>query len=89
MPFNDSPILSTSLSEFWGRRYNKLMSAFFRFTIFDPLRERGFSAAEASMVSFATSGLIHMYVAQTVFGGGLAPAFAFFVVHGIGIAVER
>lgn len=61
MPFNDWPGLSTSLKEFWGKRYNKVMCAFFRLTVFEPMIQHGHSPAQASMAAFAASGAIHVY----------------------------
>jgi len=38
LSFNQYPLLSSSVSEFWGRRYNRLISRWLHRVLFDPLR---------------------------------------------------
>src|SRR4051794_22983410 len=39
LPFNDFPVISSSLRELWGKRYNQLVSLLLRESVFDPLRK--------------------------------------------------
>ena len=60
-----APLLaSTSVSDFWGRRWNLLIHGLFRRTIFSPLTRRGVPARAAGALAFAVSGLFHEYGAR-------------------------
>lgn len=90
LAFNDWAFLSTSLAEFWGRRYNRLVSALLRERVFTVLRWRyQWHAEQALVAAFAVSALIHMHVAHVVFRRGVAAAGLFFLAHGLAVAAER
>jgi alginate O-acetyltransferase complex protein AlgI len=86
---NDRPILSTTLAEFWGRRWNRAVSGWLHDNLFVPLARRrrptlGICAA------FAGSTALHFWFAWIpldVFAGLLMASF--FVVHGVGLLLER
>ncbi|KAK4753045.1 hypothetical protein SAY87_021843 [Trapa incisa] len=66
--FNE-PLLSTSLEDFWGRRWNLTVSAILREAIYDPIRAaslrwagRRLGSYVAVLVTFTTSGLMHEVV---------------------------
>jgi len=89
LAFNDCVILSSTLREFWGKRYNRLVSTLLRESVFQPLRNQaGWNATAASIASFTVSGVLHMHVAMVGFGGGALPALLFFLLHGAGCALE-
>lgn len=87
-PLMDWPILSTSLAEFWGRRWNRAFRDLtFRY-LFRPLTRRC-GAVWGLMAGFAMSGLVHDAVISIPAGGGYGGPTLFFVVQGIGMLVER
>ena len=91
MQVHDWPVLSSSPRDFWGRRYNRLISTLLREAIFDPLRTRAScSNGVAALASFGVSGLIHAHWVKVGFGSSRAAlcTFAFFVLHGAMCAVD-
>lgn len=73
--FNDHPLTrSTSPSDFWGRRWNKLVNQELRRGVFHPLRRYGFHRSVAALATFLASGLLHEYVLYvSTFRGSGAP----------------
>lgn len=54
------PLLSTSVANFWGSRWNAPVSDSLRIAIYDPLtKAHGWSKAGASMMCFLASGIAH------------------------------
>jgi hypothetical protein len=87
-PLMNAPVVSTSLGEFWGRRWNTAFRDFTHRFLFRPLtRLLGVRAGIAG--GFVFSGLIHELVVSVPAGGGYGGPTAFFVVQGLGIFVER
>ena len=59
---HDSPITSsTSVSVFWGRRWNRLVSTSLKRGVYGPLR-RILPKAAAAILTFLTSGFAHEYM---------------------------
>lgn len=87
-PIMSAPLRATSLAEFWGKRWNLGFRQFSHDLIFRPLRKR-LSADAASLVVFAASGLIHESVVSVPARGGYGLPTAYFLLQGIGVAVER
>ncbi|KAM7492747.1 hypothetical protein LguiA_035668 [Lonicera macranthoides] len=65
-PPSDEPYLSTSLQDFWGRRWNLMVSNTLRHTVFEPVRTacgpilgNDWAPIPAVLASFAVSGLMH------------------------------
>ncbi len=88
MPIMRNPLRSTSLAEFWGRRWNTAFHELaVRFT-FRPLR-RAFGPGAAAFLVFLASGLIHELVISVPAGGGYGLPTGYFLVQGIGVAAER
>ncbi|KAF7091389.1 hypothetical protein CFC21_093981 [Triticum aestivum] len=56
-PF-DRPLLASSLSDFWGRRWNLVMSGILRAAVYDPMQARVGKPA-GIMATFLVSGLMH------------------------------
>jgi hypothetical protein len=87
-PLMRNPLRSTSLTEFWGRRWNtgfhELAS---RFT-FKPLRHI-VGAGFASLLTFVASGLIHELVISVPVRSAYGLPTGYFVLQGLGIASER
>jgi hypothetical protein len=60
---NDRPLTkATSPSDFWGKRWNKLVSSGLKRGVFVPLRMASFSRPTAALATFAASGLLHEYI---------------------------
>ena len=66
-PLHDHPILSRSLSEFWGRRWNRVVGHWLFSTFYRPLAARqrpGLALAAA----FGASALVHLYFTAAAIG---------------------
>jgi len=98
---NDSPFTkSTSVADFWGRRWNIQIGGLLKNSIFKSCVKNGVSRLIAVLLTFAMSALMHEYVIQ---GGSRAlvnptriahdPAFgrqsAFFLWNGMMMVLER
>ena len=68
---NVRPLTATSSpSDFWGRRWNTLVSSGLKRGIYKPFRKQGFSQPAAAFATFAASGVLHEYfLAATAFVG--------------------
>ncbi|XP_058198883.1 acyl-CoA--sterol O-acyltransferase 1-like [Rhododendron vialii] len=94
-PF-DEPYLSTSLQDFWGRRWNLVVSRTLRPTVYDPilcisarLMGRKWAALPAVMSTFVVSGLMHELMFYYM--GRVRPTWEitwFFLLHGACLVVE-
>lgn len=87
-PLMNFPILSTSLSDFWGRRWNSAFRHLAFTRVFRPLLGR-MSVAWATMVVFLVSGLIHDLILSVPVHGGWGRPTIYFVLQGIGLLAER
>ncbi|KAK9155447.1 hypothetical protein Sjap_002927 [Stephania japonica] len=95
-PQFDEPYMATSLQDFWGRRWNLMVSSILRPSVYEPVKivlgpvmGKRWGSAYAMMASFAVSGLMHelMYYYLT----RVKPTWEvtwFFVVHGVCTALE-
>lgn len=92
--FNE-PFLATSLQDFWGRRWNLMVTSILRPTVYSPVRNvclplgSRFASLTAIMAVFTVSGLMHemMFYYLT----GVPPTwevFSFFILHGLCLLVE-
>ncbi|KAI9115735.1 hypothetical protein K1719_013404 [Acacia pycnantha] len=93
--FNE-PYLSTSVQNFWGRRWNLMFSNILRLTVYDPIRRismrimgQHYNPMPARLATFVVSGLMHellyYYLAR------VPPTWEvtwFFVLHGMYTVVE-
>lgn len=87
-PIMAKPILSRTLSEFWGKRWNLGFRQLAHDLIFRPLHKRiGVSAA--SLLVFLVSGLIHDLVISLPARGGYGLPTAYFLLQGFGVRIER
>lgn len=89
----ESPIHSTSLSEFWGKRWNRLVQALLAEGFFRPILRQGYPRL-AWFTTFAASGIFHLLVLAD--GGPTAilvelalPILAFFLLNGTLVMLER
>jgi hypothetical protein len=87
-PIMQAPLSATSLSDFWGRRWNLGFRQLTHRLIFQPLRTRS-GVLTATLVSFYASGLIHELVISLPARGGYGLPTCYFVFQGLGILFER
>ncbi|KAK9084706.1 hypothetical protein Sjap_025117 [Stephania japonica] len=91
-PFNE-PYRSTSLQDFWGRRWNLMVTGILRPTVYKPVRgyfgERRWAVPTAMIATFVVSGAMHelifFYLSRQMPDGGM---MGFFVLHGVCLVVE-
>jgi hypothetical protein len=88
VPIMVSPVLSRSLSEFWGRRWNLGFRQLGLELIFQPLCGK-LGVGGAGFLVFVVSGLIHDLVISVPARGGYGLPTAYFVLQGAGVALER
>lgn len=87
-PIMSKPILSKTLSEFWGKRWNLGFRQLAYDLIFQPLHRKT-GAAVASLLVFLASGLVHDLVISLPARGGYGLPTAYFVLQGLGVTLER
>lgn len=99
-PQFDEPYLATSLQDFWGKRWNLMVSNILRPTVYNPIRSfceqmagktiwRKWSTVPAMLITFLVSGLMHELVFYNI--GRLKPtgeATCFFLLSGMSVAAE-
>lgn len=96
-PQFDEPYLSTSLQDFWGRRWNLMVTGILRPTVYEPtLRftarfvSRRWTSIIAVMMTFTVSGLMHELV--FFYLGRVRPTWEitlFFLLHGACLVAEN
>lgn len=64
---NNPILLSTSPSDFWGRRWNKLIHTGLKQGVYKPVRWNTGNRTLASVTAFAVSGIYHEYVWRLLF----------------------
>jgi len=94
---SDHPYLSTSLRDFWGRRWNLIVTHTLRHTVYNPVRSLlsgsllgpQWASVSAVLATFLVSGLMHelifYYVTRVV------PTWevtCFFLLHGVCLVAE-
>lgn len=87
-PLMDKPTRATSLTEFWGRRWNSGFHDLMHRFIFRPARRR-FGVRAAMLLVFLASGLIHELVITVPAGGGYGLPTLYFLLQGLGVEIER
>lgn len=88
VPIMRAPILSTSLSEFWSRRWNLAFRDFAHTFVFRPLVRRRWTRL-AEWAAFAFSGIVHELAISVPAGAGYGLPFAYFAWQGFGVWLER
>lgn len=87
-PIMSAPLRSTSLSEFWGKRWNLGFSQLAHNLIFRPLH-RAWGANVTGFLVFVISGVIHDAVISLPARGGYGLPTMYFMLQGAGVLVER
>jgi hypothetical protein len=87
-PIMERPYRAESLSEFWGRRWNRAFRQLGHDLIFCPMR-RFVSPAGAAFLVFLISGLVHDLVISVPARGGYGLPTLYFMLQSVGVMVER
>ncbi len=82
-----SPLRSTNLREFWGRRWNLAFSEMTAIAIYEPV-VRAAGRGPALAASFLGSGLLHELAISVPVRAGYGLPMAYFMLHGILMMVE-
>jgi hypothetical protein len=80
------PVAATTLGEFWGNRWNRLVSGFLREVLFLPLARRS-SPRIALFAVFLYSGMYHELVSFMA-GSGYGGPMLYFMVQYVGVVIE-
>jgi alginate O-acetyltransferase complex protein AlgI len=86
-PFRE-PLRSTSLAEFWSRRWNLGFSEMTATLIYRPL-SASLGKSPALLMGFVWSGLLHEMAISVPVRAGFGLPFLYFVLHGALVWVER
>ncbi len=87
-PIMRAPLRATSLSEFWGKRWNLGFRQLSHAIVFQPVRQR-LGAPAAILAAFLFSGIVHDLVISFPARGGYGLPTAYFVLQGLGVLAER
>jgi hypothetical protein len=82
-----NPAAATSLGDFWGRRWNRIMSGLLRDLLFIPLA-RKVGVVVAGLAVFLYSGVLHEFVSVLAERGYGGPTI-YFLIQGLAVMVER
>lgn len=82
------PLVSTSLSEFWGRRWNTAFRDLTSRFLFRPCASR-FGPRWGILAGFLFSGAVHDLVISVPARGGYGGPTVFFAIQGTAMVVER
>jgi hypothetical protein len=87
-PLMNRPLRSTSLSEFWGRRWNTAFRDLTYRFLFRPCAS-WFGPRAGILAGFVFSGAIHDLVISVPARGGYGGPTAFFAIQGAAMLIER
>jgi len=87
-PIMRAPLRATSLSDFWGRRWNLGFSVPARRLLLKPIAAR-LGQGAATMIVFLVSGLLHELVLSVPARAGYGLPTAYFLAQGAAILFER
>ncbi|HKP04903.1 MAG TPA: DCC1-like thiol-disulfide oxidoreductase family protein [Chthoniobacterales bacterium] len=87
-PIMDSPLRSTSIAEFWGRRWNGAFNDLALGLVFRPAARR-VGVFGATLLAFGVSGLIHELVISLPAGAGYGLPTGYFLLQGLAVIAQR
>jgi hypothetical protein len=85
----DSPLRSSSLQDFWSRRWNLLFQRTAYRDIFLPLKRKGFSSIFCVFAVFLFSGLLHEYLIILLDSRFSGFQLLFFLLQAVGFVVSN
>jgi membrane bound O-acyltransferase family protein len=87
-PIMQSPAAATSLTKFWGGRWNRAFHDLMNRHVFTPL-SRPLGTRGAMLAVFLVSGLLHELVISVPARGGYGLPTLYFGLQAIGVLIER
>lgn len=87
-PLMEAPFLASSLSDLWGRRWNRAFRDIVHARLFRPVHRR-YGAGAATMSVFVLSGLVHEMAISLPAAAGWGLPTLYFLLQGAGIHAER
>jgi alginate O-acetyltransferase complex protein AlgI len=87
-PIMNAPLRSTSVGEFWSRRWNGAFNQLALQLVFRPLARRT-GTTTATLVAFLVSGLVHELVISLPAGAGYGLPTGYFLMQGAALLVEH
>lgn len=87
-PIMNAPLRSTSVSEFWGQRWNAAFNDLALRLVFRPAARR-LGMAGGTLLAFLVSGLVHELVISLPAAAGYGFPSAYFLGQGLGVLTER
>lgn len=87
-PVFRAPFVSTSLSEFWSRRWNLAFSEMTAIAVYRPVHV-GFGTSAAVLAGFAFSGVVHELAITVPVMSGFGGPLGYFLLHGVLVLLER
>jgi predicted DCC family thiol-disulfide oxidoreductase YuxK len=87
-PIMNAPLRSTSVAEFWGRRWNGAFNDLALGLVFRPMARR-VGVMGATFLAFGVSGFIHELVISLPAGAGFGLPTAYFMLQGLAVIVQR
>ena len=85
------PLLSTSLTEFWGSRWNPIIGKLLQEAFYKPIRRMGIPRVVAMITCFVGSAVLHafpQYISTFSFTDSMM-MFSFFFIHGLLVLIEQ
>jgi len=87
-PIMDAPLKSTTLGEFWGRRWNGAFNQLIFEIVFGPVA-RSTGPLLGTIVAFLASGLIHELVISLPARADYGLPTAYFLLQGCGVIIQH
>ncbi|MCB9922561.1 MAG: hypothetical protein H6822_10285 [Planctomycetaceae bacterium] len=88
VPIMNAPVMASSLSDFWGRRWNLAFRDLAHAFVFRPF-SGSFGVTGATMAVFVVSGVIHDVVISTAARAGYGLPTLYFIIQGLALLFER
>jgi len=87
-PLFRAPLLSRSLAEFWGQRWNQAFSEMTTLGVYRPLRTC-LGTRTATTVAFLFSGLLHELAISVPVKAGFDLPLFYFALHAVAMLIEK
>jgi alginate O-acetyltransferase complex protein AlgI len=82
------PVLSLTLTEFWGKRWNLAFSEMTAIAVYRPLRF-SLGVTGATITAFLFSGLLHEFAISVPAKGGYGLPMLYFLIQGTVMVIEK